>query len=133
MPEFNLPVGEIYEKEFEVKPEHSAAFLDSGNVSVFSTPSMILFMENTSRIFADNHLPEGYTTVGVKVCIEHLAAAPIGVKVKVTSKLIKQENRRLTFEVKTYWEEKLLGEGIHERFIINHKKFMEKINNELKK
>ncbi len=131
MSEFNLPIGETFEKIFEVKPEHSAAFLDSGRVSVFSTPSMILFMENTSRIFADKYLPNGYTTVGIKVCVEHLAAAPIGVKIRVTSKLVKQENKKLIFEVKAYWNEKLIGKGTHERFIINHERFIKKLEEEL--
>ena len=130
--DFELPIGTVLEKEYTVTEEMTAQFLQSGDVSVLATPSMILLMEQVSRISASNHLPSEYTTVGVKVCIEHLNAAPTGAVVKVRSELIKQEGRRLTYDVKVYWNDLLLGKGTHERFIVNYKRFMKK-QEELKK
>ncbi len=127
-----LPVGSILEKEYVVTEEMTAQFLKSGDVSVLATPSMILLMEQVSRISASNHLPKEYTTVGVKVCIEHLNAAPTGATVIAKSKLVQQEGRRLTYEVEVYWNDILLGKGTHERFIVNYQRFMEK-QEELKK
>jgi len=88
---------------------------------------MISFMEYVSWKCVQKYLPEGYATVGVKVCVEHKAPAPIGAKIKVVSKLVKIEGRLLTFRVEAWYGEKLIGEGIHERYIVNLEKFKEKI------
>ena len=128
-----LKPGVKLEEEYEVTKEHLADFLSSGDVAVLSTPSMILFMENTSRLLVEGHLEEGYTTVGVRVDVRHLAPAPLGAKVKVVSVLKEVEGRKLTFEVKAYWGETLIGEGTHERFIVNKRRFLEKLKRKLSK
>lgn len=117
------------EIEFTVKKEDSAEFLGSGEVSVLSTPAMIAMMENTARLAVEDKLPEGYTTVGVKVCVSHIAPAPIGARIRVVAKLMKQEGRKLVFEVKAYWRDIKIGEGIHERYIVNRERFLDKIKN----
>jgi len=119
--------------EFEVKKEHLADFLSSGDVAVLSTPSMILFMEHTARTAVEDLLNEGYTTVGTRVDVKHLAPAPLGATVKVKAELINVEGRKLVFNVKAYWGDKLIGEGTHERFIVNKERFLEKLKNELQK
>lgn len=119
--------GLEYEKEYEIQEQHTAKFLGSGDVEVLSTPSMILFMENTARLSVEQKLPEGLTTVGTHVDVRHLRPAPLGVRVKIKVKLLRQEGRKLLFEVKAFWRDELIGEGIHERFIVDREKFLEKV------
>lgn len=71
-------------------------------------------------------LDEGFTTVGISVYVRHLSATPLGMKVEIKSELIKIDGRALTFKVEAYDEKGLIGEGIHERFIVNNEKFQAK-------
>jgi len=114
-------------EEHEVKPEHAAKHVGSGEVEVLSTPSMIAFMERTALKCVQKHLPEGYTTVGTRVDVRHLKPAPIGAKVTVEAKLIEVDGRKLKFEVKAYWKGAVIGEGNHERYVVNIEKFLSKI------
>jgi len=122
-----IPVGLTCKDKFKVKPEHTAKVLGSGGVDVLSTPSMIAFMENVAWKCVERHLPEGYTTVGVKVSIEHLNPVPVGAEVTVEAKLIRVEGRKLVFEVRAFWNNLKVGEGIHERYIVNRAKFDNKV------
>ena len=74
----------------------------------------------------DDKLEEGFTTVGISVNVKHLSATPLGMKVEINSDLIKVDGRALTFKVEAYDEKGLIGEGIHERFIVNNEKFQAK-------
>ena len=121
-----------FEKEYVVKDEHTAKFLGSGDVDVLSTPAMILFMENTARLSVQDKLPEGLTTVGTHVDVRHLRPAPRGAKIRVKAKLIKQEGRKLIFEVEAYWNQELIGKGIHERYIVHREKFLNKVRKMIK-
>ena len=74
----------------------------------------------------DDKLEEGFTTVGILVNVKHLSATPLGMKVEIKSDLIKVDGRALTFKVEAYDEKGIIGEGIHERFIVNNEKFQAK-------
>jgi predicted thioesterase len=119
--------GLYCEEEYVVEETHTARHVGSGDVQVLSTPSMIAFMEKTALKCVEKHLPREYTTVGTMVNIKHLNPAPKGARVKVSVKLITVEGRRLLFEVKAYWGTIILGEGTHERFIVNRERFIEKV------
>ncbi len=121
-----IPENLRHEKEFVVKSENLAKFLGSGNVNVLATPWLIAWMENTAREATDKYLPEGYTTVGYRVDIKHLNPAPLESRVKVTAELKSIEGRKLTFEVKATLGDIVIGEGVHERYIIDVNKFREK-------
>jgi len=122
---------ETYELNFIVKNEDSAAFLGSGDVGVLSTPAMINMMENTARIFTQEYLTGEWTTVGTQVCIKHLRPAPIGAKIRVVAKILEVDGKRLNFHVEAYWNDKLLGEGTHERYIVDKVKFLEKLKQQI--
>jgi len=124
--EINLKPGIELVKKFVVTEEHTASFLGSGSVSVLSTPSMIMMMENTARLAVEDKLPEGYTTVGIHVDVYHLKAAPLGAEVEVRAKLVAVEGKKLKFDVVAYWNEKKIGEGLHERYVVYKKRFLEK-------
>ncbi len=122
-----LPIGVSLSKVFRVDREHSAKHIGSGEVEVLSTPSMILFMEMVSLELAQRYLPQNLTTVGTRVDVKHLNPAPVGAEIMVESKLVKQEGRKLTFEVRARWKDLVVGEGIHERYIVDKQKFVEKV------
>ncbi len=133
MKNLQIPEGIECEEVFEVKSEHAAKHVGSGDVEVLSTPSMILFMEAASLRCVQKYLPEDLTTVGTRVCVDHKHPAPIGDKIVVKTKLVKVEGRKLVFEVKAIWRDIVVGEGIHERFIVDRQKFSEKLREKLKK
>ena len=112
--------------EQTVTHEMSAARVGSGLVEVFATPMMIALMERTCHESVAPHLDGGQGTVGTLVNVSHLAATPVGMRVWCESELTDVDRRRLVFSVKAYDECGLIGEGTHERFIIDSAKFQEK-------
>ena len=127
MPERELRPGIEGEQRFKVTEEMAASFIGSGDVSVLSTPSMIALMEIVARDSVQPYLPPGETTVGIAVNVRHLAPAPVGEEVTVKSKLVEVDRRRLIFEVECLYGDTVVGEGTHERFIVNRQKFLEKL------
>ena len=128
-----LEVGIKGQRETIVTKENTAAGIGSGSLEVFSTPMMILLMEESCFMSVNDILEEGFTTVGTCVNVKHLSATPLGMKVVIKSELIKVDGRALTFKVEAYDEKGLIGEGIHERFIVNNEKFEAKTDSKLDK
>jgi len=122
-----IPVGVRGKEEIIVDYENTAARYGSGLVEVYATPAMVALMEKTCLNSVLTYLPEGHGTVGVKVDITHSKATPIGMKVTCESNLIEVDRRRLVFELVARDEKGEIGRGRHERFIIDTKKFMEKL------
>ena len=114
-------------KEQTVTPEMSAARIGSGLVEVFATPMMVALIEQTCLESVLPYLEEGQGTVGTLVNVSHVSATPVGMRVWCESELTELDRRRLVFKVKAYDECGLIGEGTHERFVIDNAKFMDKI------
>lgn len=112
--------------ELLVDQDHTAKKLGSGELEVFATPAMIALIEETCWKSVADEVGEGNGTVGIKLDVSHLAATPVGMKVWCESELVSEEGRKLTFSVMVYDEAGLIGEGTHERFIVNNDKFMTK-------
>lgn len=126
-----LTIGIEGRIEQTVDPAQSAAAIGSGLVDVFATPMMVALMERTCNESVMPYLDEGQTTVGTRLDITHTAATPIGMTVRCKSELIEIDRRRLVFSVAAYDEAGVIGEGKHERFIVDHDKFQSKANNKL--
>lgn len=109
-----------------VTHENTAAHVGAGGVEVFGTPMMIALMENAAWQAVAAEIGEGEVTVGTLVNVRHLGATPLGQKVRATARLLEIDRRRLVFEVEAYDEEKKIGEGQHERFIVNLARFIKK-------
>lgn len=124
--EFSLKTGMTYEKEETVTEDKLAINFGSGGVAVYATPAMIGIMENASLSCVDPYLPEGWATVGMSLNVKHIAATPLGLTVCAKAELIEIEGRRLTFKVEAYDSREKIGEGIHERYIVNLPKFLAK-------
>lgn len=129
--EFNLYKGATYETEFIVDKKDSAAHYGSGEVEVLATPCLIGWMENASLNAVKPMLPEGFDTVGTVVNIKHLAATPIGMRVRVVAELTEVNGKFLEFKVKAYDEKDKIGEGTHQRAVIETKKFLKRVNSKL--
>ncbi len=114
--------------EIVVTPKESAKTLGSGLLEVYATPAMIALMEGCASQSVAPYLEEGFGTVGTALNVKHLSATPMGMKVYCESELTEVDGRRLVFSVKAYDEAGLIGEGTHERFIINNEKFLAKVN-----
>ena len=111
-----------------VTSEETAARVASGTLEVYGTPMMIALMEKTSFELVQPELAEGESTVGISVNIKHNKANKVGDEVVCESTLVKVDGRRLVFEVKVTHNGTVVGEGTHERFIINVEKFLAKLN-----
>lgn len=118
--------GLVGERKILVTVQNSAQHLGSGNVSVFATPEMVLLMEMAGVAAVDRLLPEGYRTVGAHIDVKHLAATPLGMTVCARAELLQVEDRKLTFRVDAWDEVEKVGEGIHERVIVNLAKFKQR-------
>lgn len=109
-----------------VTPEMSAARIGSGLVEVFATPMMVALIERTCNESVLPLLESGQGTVGTLVNVAHTAATPVGMRVWCDSELVEVDRRRLVFRVAAFDECGPIGEGTHERFIIDTARFQEK-------
>jgi fluoroacetyl-CoA thioesterase len=119
----NIKLGATLEQQLLVTSEVAISFLEMDEARILATPQMIRYMEWTSRNLVLPQLETGYDTVGTKVNISHLAAAPIGTVVTFKSEIIGIEEKRVTFQVSARTEDEVIGEGTHERGIINVARF----------
>ena len=123
----NIPVGTTGEQKLLVTSEVAINFLGLDGARVLSTPHMIGYMERTCRDTVLPLLDPGYDTVGTQVTVSHLAAAPMGMAVTFRAEVTGMAERRVTFRVEAWDEKEKIGEGTHERAIINVAKFATKL------
>ncbi len=114
--------------ELTVTKEKCAGALGSGELDVFATPAMIALIEETAWKSVVPYLQPGEGTVGTALNVRHLAATPMGLRVRCETELTLVDRRRLVFNVKVYDDFELVGEGTHERFVIQYERFMKKAN-----
>jgi predicted thioesterase len=119
----NIPVGARAEMKLLVTSESAITFMGVEGPRVLSTPHMIGRMELTSRDAVLPFLEAGFDTVGTHVDVYHLAAAPVGAVVTFTAEVVAVDGRRIRFRVEAWDEKEKIGEGTHERAIINVAKF----------
>jgi len=127
-------IGTAKERKIRVNAGQTTSFLWEGE-NVFSTPSMISEMEETCRLLLKEEFlqDEEWDSVGTLVNIRHLKATPVGAEINLKAKVVNVNNRRVTFEVDAVDKIEKIGEGIHERTIINVPEFRERFNTKLKK
>jgi len=120
-----IEAGLTAELTHTVTEEDSAASYGSGLMPVLSTPHLVALMERTARKVIEPELSEGENNVGIRVDIQHLAATPVGMEVRVRAELLEVDGRRLRFRVEAWDQEEKIGEGYHERFIIDVARFIQ--------
>ena len=121
-----LETGIKGRQEEVVTEELLAKNIGSGRVKVFATAMMIALMEKTAVLSVEPYLEEGQNTVGTGINVSHCSATPVGMKVWAETELVEIDRRRLVFKVAAYDECGLIGEGTHERFIVDNDRFMKK-------
>jgi len=119
----NIPIGTTHQSTILVDNTNAVDFLGTADARVLGTPYMIAHLEMTARDSVKPFLEEGYDTVGARVDVRHLAATPMGMSVTFRSELTAVEDRRLFFKVEAFDGKEKIGEGAHERAIINVAKF----------
>ena len=119
--------GLCHSEMLTVEHKDTAAVYGSGALEVFATPAMIALMEKTCLESVCLKIGEGNTTVGIAVNIKHLKASPVGAVIRCNAQLIEVDRKRLVFEVRCFEGETLIGEGLHERFVVDSAKFMGKL------
>ncbi len=122
-----LKPGLVGESSELVTDKLTAASHGSGLVPAFATPAMVALMENASVAAIQKYLGAGQTSVGVEVNIKHLAATPVGMRVRARSQVTAVDGRRVSFQVEAWDDKEKIGEGTHVRAIIDEKRFIERI------
>ena len=119
--------GLRFTSEMVVSENVTAAKMGSGDMQVLATPAMMALMENAAMQAVAPYLPEGCTTVGGHIESSHLRPSKIGELVKASAIVTKVDGKKIEFKVEARSGEKLLGEGTHLRFIVERKKFLERL------
>ena len=114
--------------ELTVTIDKCVGAIGSGELDVFATPAMIALIEETCWRSVAPYLGPGEGTVGTALNVRHVAATPVGLTVICETELTLVDRRRLVFDVKVYNPLGLVGEGTHERFVIQYEKFLKKVD-----
>lgn len=122
-----IEVGLKHESQTVVSTTNTANTLGSGDMEVFATPAMIALMENAAMIAVAPYLDEGASTVGIEMATSHIKASPIGATITASAELISAEGRKLSFKVKAWDEQGVIGEGNHTRFVVDRERFLSKV------
>jgi fluoroacetyl-CoA thioesterase len=126
-------VGMTHELKVKTGPEHSARHFHPNLPDVFSTSFLGAFMERVSAELMDARLQPGEQSVGVSINLKHLAPTPLGMEVRVLTRVTAVEGRKLTFELEAFDALEKIGEASHERFIIVADKFNARVADKAKK
>ena len=118
-----IPIGTIGSKAITVADEHTAPFVGSGRVRVLATPVMINMFEAAALAAIEHLLAYGHQSLGTHLDVSHLAATPVGMQVTATAEVISVEGRAVKFRVSARDERDLIGEGVHDRVVVNVAKF----------
>lgn len=126
-----LPPGKSGRAELIVGEEHTAPRVGSGLVHVLATPVMINLFEAAALDAVDQYLPAGYQSLGTVLNVRHIAATPVGMKVVSTARITRIEGRTVHLFVEARDEREVIGDGQHERVVVNVEKFSQRIRRKL--
>jgi len=114
-----------------VKEEHTAPSIGSGKVRVLATPVMINLIEAAALAAVEHLLPAGYQSLGTHLDVRHIAATPVGMRVTATAEVTRVEGRTVDFRVEARDEKDLIGDGTHQRVVVNVAKFDQRVQRKL--
>ncbi|MFN7935653.1 MAG: thioesterase family protein [Bryobacteraceae bacterium] len=122
-----IPIGAKHEQKVLVTPDIAIDFLGHEGARVLATPNMIMLMEMTCRNLIKSFVEDGFDSVGTEVNVKHLAATPIGMSVTFQAEVLEVNDRRVLCRVEAFDEREKIGEGTHERFVINVARFASRL------
>jgi len=123
----DLTAGDTASQSTVVAPEHFASKIVRGTPDVFSTPALGALVEKTAAEWVGGHLEPGQMTVGAQIVINHTAATPQGMTVTATVSLAAIEGRRIDFTWTATDGVDDIGNGTHQRFVVDAGRFMERL------
>lgn len=113
--------------ELVVGVEHTAPSVGSGLVPVLGTPVMITVIERAALAAVEALLPQGHQSLGIHLDVRHFAATPIGMTVRATAELVAVDGRMLSFRVEARDDREAIGDGSHQRVVVNVARFDERV------
>lgn len=117
--------------ELLVAPEHTAPRVGSGRIAVLATPVMINVIEAAALAAVEHLLPAGYQSLGIHLDVRHFAATPVGLTVTATAEVTAIEGRTVTFRVEARDGREAIGDGIHQRVVVNVARFDERVQRKI--
>jgi fluoroacetyl-CoA thioesterase len=117
--------------ELVVGEEHTAPRIGSGRVHVLATPVMINLIEAAALAAIEHLLPAGYQSLGTHLDVRHIAATPVGMRVRATAEVMDIQGRTIVFKVTASDQNELIGDGMHERVMVNVAKFDARVQRKL--
>lgn len=114
-----------------VGEEHTAPRVGSGRVHVLATPVMINLIEAAALEAVEQLLPPGHQSLGTLLSVRHIAATPVGMRVTARAEVTAVEGRTIRFRVEARDERELIGDGTHERVVVNVAKFDQRVQRKL--
>lgn len=114
-----------------VGEQHTAPHVGSGKVHVLATPVMVNLLEAAALAAVEGFMPEGFQTVGTHLDVRHFAATPVGMGVRASAEVTKVEGKTLTFRVWAEDDREPIGDGVHERIVINVGRFDQRMQQKL--
>lgn len=109
-----------------VEKEDTAQYVGSGSLLVYATPCLAALMEGAACAAIEEALPQGLTSVGTALNLEHLSATPVGLDVQASAEVTAVEGRKITFAITAFDEAGEIGRATHTRVLVNSEKFLEK-------
>lgn len=126
-----LPAGLTGTAELMVGDQHTAPRIGSGRIRVLATPVMINLFEAAALAAVEQSLPENHQSLGTHLDVTHIAATPVGMKVRATAEVLRVEGRTIYFRVRAEDERELIGEGTHERVVVNLERFDKRVQDKV--
>ena len=123
--------GMTREDSFAVTMDNSAIHIGSGSSRVLATPWMIAYMERVSHRLLTCCLPEGYSSVGTHLDVRHLAPTPVGATIRVKAEVLSLDGNRVFFSIEAWDNLEKIGEGQHERVVIEEARFLHRVEKKL--
>lgn len=121
-----MEVGRKGTLETLVQEGNVASAVGSGLLPVFATPQLVALMEGAACRVLEGELPEGSTTVGTRIDVQHTAATPIGMRVRAEATVTAVEGRKISFQIEAFDDVGSVGTATHERFVVDSARFMQK-------
>lgn len=126
-----LKIGLEGSADLLVGPEHTAPRVGSGRVPVLATPVMINVIEAAALAAVEHLLPSGHQSLGIHLDVRHFAATPVGMRIRATAELTAINGRTLSFRVAVRDDKEPIGDGTHQRVIVNVARFDQRVQRKL--
>jgi predicted thioesterase len=123
--------GLVGTAEMVVGPEHTAPRVGSGRIAVLATPVMINLIEAAALAAVEHLLPAGHQSLGIRLDVRHFAATPVGLRVLARAEVTRVEGRTIAFKVEAHDAVEPIGEGVHERVVVNVARFDQRVQRKL--